>query len=155
METTNDTKELKSTPSKLAYQKEYYLKHKEKYKTIMRERYQEANKDKPREIKEPKEPKQPKVYKIPKGNTPEEYRENKLAYQKIYYNNIEKERREALNVFIKTNLKETIKERKKTINKELQNEILEATKLQRKALKNTTEPTAKKDVAIVKREIGG
>ena len=106
----------------------------------MREKYQEANKDKPKREPIVKEPNKPKVYKIQKGNSPEEYRQNKIAYQKEYYKKVEKERREALNEFVKNNVKEDIKERKKIINKELKNEIIEATKQQRKTIKPKKEP---------------
>ena len=137
----------KCSEKTLAYQKEYYQKNKEKYQEMNRENYREKNKD--REIpvlkrfgveKVPKEKvkkeKPPKVYKIPKGNSPEEYRQNRNEYNRQYYADVDKKKRQELNEYIKTTIRPALKEKRKIISNDLQKEVIEAVKMYRKTIKN-------------------
>lgn len=147
--TESDTKK-KCSEKALAYQKEYYEKNREHYREKNREHYREKNKDREIPVKErfgvervPKKmlkkensEKKDKVYKIPKGKTPEEYRQNKNEYNRQYYANVEKKKREELTKFIRSNVRPIINEQKKLVSNELQKEIVKASKLQRKAIKN-------------------
>jgi hypothetical protein len=147
--TESDTKK-KCSEKALAYQKEYYEKNREHYREKNREHYREKNKDReipvkerfgvervPKMLKKEKTENTDKVYKIPKGKTPEEYRQNKNEYNRQYYANVEKKKREELTKFIRSNVRPVINEQKKIVSQELQKEIVKASKLQRKAIKNT------------------